>query len=312
MNDDNRILYWLTALILFLMPLGIIEISKMQSNVLIPLTVLIALYKLYKKEFKISFYEKYAIFFVIAILISLYFSNYDPVKGYKNLRGDLKWIFLPTLLGQLEIKKSHYKYTIISFLIGSLLIFKKGINEIFSWVGKTPENIKNILDLDVYKNGIIGGYRLSRIFNTLTVTALILGVMVFIFYYLVRDQEIKKRYKIIFVILALFTIFLFMTTKSVGMYVAMFGTVIMMLLINIKKENIKKITISLILVIVFSTLMLKTPYFSRVKIKMKTGDPARIEIYKGTLPMIKDNLLNGVGYDLYEYGISYFEKTPNY
>lgn len=302
--DYDITMEYIIKILMCLMPMATLGIRKLQFNVLIPLLLILSIVQIYKKGLKISFYEKYLLFFIIVVLISLGFSNYPIKSGLKAGKGFLWVLVLPTLFGQFKIKEKYFKYSFISMILGSLILYKGFLEEIqkilkihFGVIEPLYKilNYKNVMLLQ--KLGTV--YRLSGEFTYIALTASILGMIILVVFTVIFEKNIDKFFKSCLGIFLIPTIYFFLLTQSRAGYLSL-AIVAILYLTYIFKNRIIYIVVALFVSYLGLVNIFKNnPYIIRVRniFKIDISNLGRLEVYKESLRLFKSNFITGVGYE---------------
>ena len=300
----DNIVEKLISIIVITMPIAAMGIRKLQFNILIPLLFILFLIQIYRKGLKISFYEKYMGLWILAIVISLIFSNYSTVLGMKKLKSYLIILALPLLLGQFEIKERDLKYSFVSMLLGVFILFKSYLVEIQSVIsncfGKNVPlykvlNLENIQLLE--QLGI--GYRLKGKGDYIAFTAITLGTIILIIFLVVVESRIKWIVKILLSLFFIPLIYFFLLTQSRGMYLSLSLTISIYIIYKMRKKAISIFGIISIFLFLLFRYCSENIFIVRAKniFKIDNSNTGRLEVYKESFRIFKENLVTGVGFE---------------
>lgn len=283
LENSQKILFLIFPAILILKP-------RMAVNVFTIFLFLLSLLSVYiNKRLIITFYEKFLLVFLAALLISIVFKSVDSNLGEILLKRHLRWLFYPTLIGQLNIKKEDIKNTMISVSVGIfgytfrffkevLLLKKSEISYIDFLKSPLPWNHRYLAEYDIPQS------------------ALILGVTCIILYYLINIVEEKKYKRWLFLLIILSGV-TFLGLQSRGMTLVLL--ILVFLLSVIRKEKIFKI-FSGILVAVLLLLGLyfsNSSYIKRYEhIASDNSFHARQEVHREAIRIFKNHKLTGIGF----------------
>ena len=102
----NIILERFQKILFLIYPAILILDPKLANNFMVFILLVLVLGNIYiNKKIIFTFYEKFMLVFVIAVLISIIFKNTTTNSGLVMIKRHFRWLVLPTLLGQLEIEK---------------------------------------------------------------------------------------------------------------------------------------------------------------------------------------------------------------
>lgn len=302
--DYETFMNYMIQILVFLMPVATLGIRKLQFNVLIPLLGILAIVQIYKKGFKISFYEKYLGIFIVLILISLIFTDYPIKLGLKAGKSFLWVLILPTLLGQFKIKESYLKYSFISMILGALILYKGFLEEIQNMLKVHFGVSDSLCKILSYKNIILlqklgERYRLVGEFNYIALTANILAMIIIIVTVVILEKKIRNSYKILLGIFLILTVYFFLLTQSRAGYLSLIIVILLYLTYILKNKIIYLYPILFGVTILLSNMLKKNPYIVRTKniFRFDSSNLARMEVYRESLRLFKSNFLTGVGYE---------------
>lgn len=299
----NIILERFQKILFLIYPAILILDPKLANNFMVFILLVLVLGNIYiNKKIIFTFYEKFMLVFVIAVLISIIFKNTTTNSGLVMIKRHFRWLVLPTLLGQLEIEKKDIKYMFFSVFLGILGYTYRFISEMVNL--KNPE----FSWLKFFKSSLLWNHRYLFEYN-IPQTALILGVTFIILYYVICIND-EKKYKL-FLLLGLFLSgIVLMSVQSRGMTLTLF--ILILFLGIIRKEKIIRIVLGLIIIssIVGGIYFSNSSYVQRYENLGKDySSTARIEIYKESLEIFKENKINGIGLDgTYEVDKPYLKK----
>lgn len=303
--DYDITMEYMIKILMCLMPVATLGIRKLQFNVLIPLLLILSIVQIYKKGLKISFYEKYLLIFIITILISLVFTNYPTKLGFKAGKSFLWVLILPTLLGQFEIKEKYFKYSFISMILGSLILYKSFLEEIQKVLrgnfGVAIESISGVLN---FKNILLlqrlgVNYRLAGNFTYIALTANILTMIIIAVLVVTFEKNIKKIYKIILLIYLIPTIYFLLLTQSRAGYLSLSVIIILYLTYIFRKKILYLYGSILVFLLIIFNLLKNNIYIVRAKniFKIDASNLGRVEVYKEALKLFKSSPVTGIGYE---------------
>ncbi|MGL5621963.1 O-antigen ligase family protein [Cetobacterium sp.] len=291
-------------ILMFLMPMATLGIRKLQFNILIPLLIILSIIQIYKKGFKVSFYEKYLLIFIISILISLGFTDYPIKLGLKAGKSFLCVLILPTLFGQFKIKENYFKYGLISMILGSLILYKSFLEEIQNILKVHFGIIEPIYKTLSYKNIMLlqklgTGYRLSGDFRYIALTASILGMIILVVFTVIFEKNVGKIFKSCLGIFLIPTIYFFLLTQSRAGYLSLIIVVILYLIYIFKNRILYILLTIFVSCLGLINIFTDNPYVVRAKniFKFDASNLARLEVYKESLRLFKTNFITGVGYE---------------
>lgn len=134
----NSILEKFQKFLFLIYPAVLILDPKLANNFMVFVLLVLVLGNIYiNKKIVFTFYEKFMLAFVVAILISIVFKNTTTSSGIVMIKRHLRWLILPTLLGQLKIKKEDIKCMFLSTFFGILGYTYRIIDEMINL--KNPE-----------------------------------------------------------------------------------------------------------------------------------------------------------------------------
>lgn len=291
-------------ILMCLMPMATLGIRKLQFNVLIPLLLILSIIQIYKKGFKISFYEKYLVIFIISVLISLNLTSYPIKLGLKVGKSFLWVLILPTLFGQFQIKEKYFKYSFISMIVGSLILYKSFLEEIQNVLKINFGIISSLSGLLNYKNILLlqqlgAKYRLAGDFTYIALTANILTMIIIVVLIVIFEKNIKKYYKILLLIYLIPTLYFLLLTQSRAGYLSLSIVVILYLTYLFRKKIIYLYSLILSLGLICFSLLKNNIYIIRAKniFRIDISNLGRMEVYKESLNIFKNNPIIGVGYE---------------
>lgn len=299
----NIILERFQKILFLIYPAVLILDSKLANNFMVFVLLVLVLGNIYiNKKIIFTFYEKFMLVFVVAVLISIIFKNTTTNSGLVMIERHFRWLVLPTLLGQLKIKKEDIKCMFLSVFLGILGYTYRFISEMVNL--KNPE----LSWLEFFKSSLLWNHRYLSEYS-IPQSALILGVTFIILYYVICIND-EKKYKL-FLLLGLFLSgIVLMSVQSRGMTLTLFILVIFLGII--RKEKIIRIVSGLIIIfsIVGGIYFSNSSYVQRYENLGKDySSTARIEIYKESLEIFKENKINGIGLDgTYEVDKPYLKK----
>lgn len=299
----NSILEKFQRFLFLIYPAVLILNPKLANNFIVFILLVLVLGNIYiNKKIVFTFYEKFMLIFVGAILISIVFKDTTTSSGLVMIKRHFRWLVLPTFLGQLKIKKEDIKCMFFSVFLGILGYTYRVINEII--------NLKNvkISYLEFLNSPLLWNHRYLSEYN-IPQTALMMGVTFIIFYYTICIID-KKNYKLFLLLGLFFSGIVLMSVQSRGMTLTLF--ILILLLGIIRKEKIIRIVSGLIIIfsIVGGIYFSNSHYVQRYENLGKDySTTARIEIYKESLEIFKENKINGIGLDgTYEVDKPYLKK----
>lgn len=302
--DYDITMEYVIKILMCLMPMATLGIRKLQFNVLIPLLLILSIIQIYKKGLKISFYEKYLLFFIVAVLISLGFSNYPIKLGLKAGKVFLWVLILPTLFGQFKIKEKYFKYSFISMMLGSLILYKGFLEEIQNILKIRFGIIEPLYKILSYKNMMLlqklgTRYRLAGEFRYIALTASILGMIILVVFTIIFEKNIDKFYKSCLGIFLIPTIYFFLLTQSRAGYLSLIIVVISYLTYIFKNKIIYIIASLFVSCLGLIHIFKNNPYIIRAKniFKIDGSNLGRLEVYEESLRLFKNNFITGVGYE---------------
>ena len=277
-------------LLFLLFPAALILNPRLAVNVFTIFLLLISLGNIYlNKKIIITFYEKFLLIFLGALILSLIFKETDSKLGEILLKRHLRWLFYPTLIGQLNIKKEDIKNIIISISIGIFGYMFRMLKEILSL--KSSE----ISFFKFFKSSLVWNHRYLAEYN-IPQSALILGVTLIILYYVINIINEKKYKKWLIIVMIIDTI-PFLGLQSRGMTLVLI--ILIFLLALTRKEKIFKLFAG---ILVISTLFLginfsNSRYIKRYENITKDGSfYARREVHREAIRIFRDHKLIGVGF----------------
>lgn len=174
----NSILEKFQKILFLIYPAVLILNPKLANNFMVFVLLVLVLGNIYiNRKIIFTFYEKFMLVFVIAVLISIIFKNTTTNSGLVMIERHFRWLILPTLLGQLEIKKEDIKCMFLSAFFGILGYTYRFISEMI--------NLKNaeLSWLEFFKSSLLWNHRYLSEYS-IPQSALILGVTFIILYYI--------------------------------------------------------------------------------------------------------------------------------
>lgn len=258
---------------------------KANSTAWILFILIPALVKIKKNGYKKTGFEKIIAFFLIAVLISFIGTPLEYVKfGFKELEKPIKFLTLALLIPQLFLEKEEIdEKKIVYLFLGVITIYS-----ILVYLGSKGIFPNYYVKGDSYR--LTGGYQISSYSGTLMIINL---------YYL-RDMLCSKKYieKVIFTI----SLILIVLTNSRG---AWLGVILMYGLYILLEHRKNILKISLVLAVLLSALWnINTPrsnfykkrLISITNTKNDGSNLGRLDMWKKSIPIIKENPINGIGY----------------
>ncbi len=298
----NSILEKFQKILFLIYPAVLILNPKLANNFMVFVLLVLVLGNIYiNRKIIFTFYEKFMLVFVIAVLISIIFKNTTTNSGLVMIERHFRWLILPTLLGQLEIKKEDIKCMFLSAFFGILGYTYRFISEMI--------NLKNaeLSWLEFFKSSLLWNHRYLSEYS-IPQSALILGVTFIILYYVICIND-EKKYKL-FLLLGLFLSgIVLMSVQSRGMTLTLF--ILILLLGIIRKEKIIKIVSGLIIIssIIGGIYFSNSHYIQRYEnLGKDSSSLARVEVYKEAFRLFEKNKINGVGLE----GFFESQETENY
>ncbi len=280
--------------VLSLYPAILILDPKFANNIMIILFLFIIGLKIHdNKKIILTKYEFFLTIFVGSILISIWFKNITKNDDYTMLFRHLRWLILPTLIGQLDINYQKIKLMMISCGIGVLGYLIRLIQEVASIKPQT------ISIGDFLKSPILWNYRYMGNYS-IPQTAIMMGVTSLIFYY--SGIYIKnKKYLILTYMVSLLSFIILLSTQSRGMLLT-FVIISFAMLIALKKKSIAILNIGVMILAISGILIFSNQrYIGRYQnLNRDTSILARIEIYNEAIRIFKENKLTGVGFEGFE------------
>lgn len=302
--EYNIVLEYMVKILLFLMPMATLGIKNLQFNVLLPLLLIVAIVQIYKNGLKISFYEKYMLLFIGVILISLFFTKLPIELGLKQGKNFLWLLFLPTLFGQVRIKDKYYKYSFISMLIGSLILYKSFLEEIQKVLSSRFGIIEPLYKIISAKNMLLlqklgTSYRLSGKYRYIALTGNALTIIIIITVIVLLEKKMKKIYKVGLVGFLIPTLYFLALTQSRAAYLSLAITLLIYLTYTFRKKILQLYVIIIGVFFVLFNFFKDNVYIVRAKniFKFDNSNIGRLEVYKESLNLFKNNPLTGVGYE---------------
>ena len=298
----NIILERFQKILFLIYPAILILDPKLANNFMVFILLVLVLGNIYiNKKIIFTFYEKFMLIFVIAVLISIIFKNTTTNSGLVMIERHFRWLILPTFLGQLKIKKEDIKYMFFSVFFGILGYTYRVISEMINL--KNPE----FSWLEFFKSSLPWNYRYLSEYS-IPQSALILGVTFIILYYVICIND-EKKYKL-FLLLGLFLSgIILMSVQSRGMTLTLFILVIFLGII--RKEKIIRIVSGFIIVfsIIGGIYFSNSHYVQRYEnLGKDSSSLARVEVYKEAFRLFEKNKINGVGLE----GFFESQETKNY
>ncbi len=278
----NRNLNQLFNDIVIIVPLFLmLHISSFVINLLTIILIILALLKIKKDGFKISFLEKYIFIFLLTLVISFIASPHSINKGVSEIIDILQWIFYPLILGQFVINNKSKKYFIYS-LFGVLIVY--------------------LIRFYFHKHGIIsfpkymlgrysGGYMISQVSLVL---AMVFIILITIFFY----AKLKNKDKILIGILIIMTLYLLLVTKTRGIYLSILITIPLIVLIRNLEYFFITVLLGSISIVVLIFMFPNNKYVVRLKniTQADVSTMGRIEVWNESIRIFKKYPFNGIGY----------------
>lgn len=277
-------------LLFLLFPFFLILNPRIAVNIFTIFLFLLSLLSIYiNKKVKISFYEKFLLIFLGALILSLAFKETDSKLGEILLKRHLRWLFYPTLIGQLNIKKEDIKNIVISVSFGILGYMIRIIKEVLSL--KNPE----ISYLEFFKSSLIWNHRYLYKYD-IPQSALILGVTFIILYYILNIVD-EKKYKKWLILLMIIDIIPFLGLQSRGMTLVLI--ILIFLLPFIRKEKSFKLFSGILILssLFFGIYFSNSAYIKRYENVTKDGSfYARREVHNEAIRIFKNHKILGTGF----------------
>ncbi len=280
-NINNAGLNQIFNDIIIVFPLFLMIHITSVINLLNIIIIVLALLKIKKDGFKISFLEKYIFIFLSGLLISFIATPYNINKGISEITDILQWIFYPLILGQFVISDKSKRYMFYSFLSGIFVYFIRFYMERRGLVFPPVD----------YGDRYSGGYMISQI-------SLILAVSFIFLYVLSFYMNLSLKKKIFIFVFFFIVVFMLLATKTRGVYLAILITVPLVILIR----DTEKFFITILLGSVFLTVLIQVfpdnKYVERLKSITNPGVSimGRVEVWGESIRIFKENPVNGIGY----------------
>lgn len=250
------------------------------------------------KKIIFTSYEKFLLIFIVSIIISIIFKKTIGDGDIVLLKRHIRWLIIPTLLGQLIIKKEDIKRILFSISIGVLGYTYRVIVEILKI---RPENVslkEFFLSSNLYNYRYLNEYNIPQ-------SAIVLGVTFIILFYI---ASIQTEYKIYLYSISGLSFLCMSSTQSRGMTLTLF--ILIMVLSVLRKEKIIKILSGIIItsLIIVGIYFSNSHYIKRYEnIGKDSSSLARVEVYKEAIKIFNENKLTGVGYEGF-----YQAQNPEY
>lgn len=278
--------------LLFLLFPVMLMLNDRGKNFCTILLILLVIGNVYiKKKIVFTFYEKFLLIFISAVFISIIFQEINSTRGLEHFIKHLRWLLYPTLLGQLVIEKKDLKLAFISMIVGifgELLRFGNEVRIVKSWYSVSYRDF--FLSSNFWNHRYFYNYTIPQV-------AMILGAIFIMLYYLIGIIENKKE-KIYFIFLFILNTILLLSLQSRGMSVSLLSIILLLGLIR-KEKFFKAVSISIVsLCIVVGTYFSNSHYIKRYSHILDNSNYGRIEVYKETFRIFKENnIITGIGFD---------------
>ncbi|MGL5902077.1 MAG: O-antigen ligase family protein [Cetobacterium sp.] len=258
---------------------------KANSTAWVLFILIPALVNIKKNGYKKTGFEWVILFFLIAIFISFIGTPLEYVKfGFKELEKPMKFLSLVILIPQMfSLKKDLIEKKLVYLFLGVVILYS-----IFVYFGS-----KGIfLNYDNKGNSyrLTGGYQISSYS----------GILMIINLYYLRTILCSKKYieKVIFII----SLILLVLTNSRGAWLgalSMYGLYIILE----HRKNIFKISIVVVVLsgVLWNVNTPKIKFYKKRLIsitdtKKDWSNRGRVDMWKKSIPIIKENPINGIGY----------------
>lgn len=286
MIKNNKV-KWL----LFLFSASMIINPKFTSIGPTIILMIMTLYKIKKeKKIKYSFYEIGLGIFLLGLVISLIKAPYSVDGGIMMIKRHFRYLIIPFLLGQFRIDKKQYKSIVYGFIFGINCIFIKLIILLVQNINNINNNILTILCSNQFwsvRYGILEG-NIAQTGLVSSTLILVLGTILF------RIKNNKKETTFLIIsLIELVIILIFTQSRSAVVSLVL---ILGLILLNFRKQILKYIAIILTLLITFIYQFRTSKYIERYSFK-DISTLSRIEIYKESFRIFKNNPINGVGFE---------------
>lgn len=293
-------------ILLALIPASLLIGGKLFKNILTPMLYLVFFYRINKKGFKKSFYEKLAGIFVFTVMISIIFTKHGRVNGVEKLLKDMVWITMPIIFGQFKLNMKAFKFVLYSTYVGYFVLFyrylleiqkgtlgylkiKLGIGDILKY-----ETWELILKLSgkMWRLGISGPFKYIA-HNAAILSVIFIVILTYIFY--IKDKKIEKILSLIILATVMFFLIL---TQSRSAYLSLMIISLFLILSSIAKMQ-KRYSFLILGILGMLILFLRnTPFGKRAKAItiVDQSNLGRLEVYNESFRIFKENMLTGVGY----------------
>ena len=272
-------------------PMLLILNPKFANNILFAFLIILVSVKIYiNKKIRYTRYEFFLVFFVIAILISIYYRNVQIDNGYVLLFRHIRWLLFPFFIGQLDMNRRKLRIILVSTSLG-----------IMGFICRLGEEIYRIKPSD---SSIIESLKLSYIWNhrymsewNIPQTAMITGGSFFVFYIIAALVSNKKMKSFLYFI-SFLSIFVLLSTQSRGMFITvLIVSIVLGLLVKIIELRI--LPIILLTFFMFGYILFSTQgYMKRYEnLSNDSSALARIEVYEEAFRLFKNNKLTGIGFE---------------
>lgn len=300
MGKLERVLKKYQEVLFLIYPAILILEPKLANNFIIFLLLILVLGNVYlNKKIVFTFYEKFLLIFIGSLIISIIFKNITGEGDIVILKRQLRWLIMPTLLGQLKLEKEDISRILYSAGIGVLGYTCRIIKEILT-IKPESVSLRNFLLSSIpYNHRYLSKYNIPQ-------SAIILGITFIILFYLASVQNKNKIYLYCFSVLSLFNM---ASTQSRGMSLTLFLLIVFLSILR-KEKIIRILSGALILIsIVIGSYFSNSNYIKRYEnIGKDSSSLARVEVYKEALRIFNENKLTGVGYE----GFFQAQQTEQY
>ncbi|MFW5890845.1 MAG: O-antigen ligase family protein [archaeon] len=279
--DFDKILRYiiLSGLIIFALT-GIFSISAMDIGAGLALIFLI-IYKLKNKDFKIksSYYDKYIVIFLIVLFISyLYGLKYGDDPGsylFRYIRPFLVYYII------IDYSPSLNKVKILFFSLNSAILITI---------------IYNLVNEDTFKHHRFLETFNSHIMEYGTIIAFLFIASLLYFFW----GNIKIKYKVILFINSFLAMITLINSRRRGVWLSTIFALIVLFAVKGKKYLVGFLVFIIIFTMISPYILEERTIDRFISIFELEKHRTRLNLYEGSLGILKDNIFLGTGLDSFE------------
>lgn len=272
--DYDTVFYILLGLFFILLFITTKYSLRLANYIIIPMGA----YKIYKnRKYERTGFEYYILAFMLAMGISS-IGAFD----FKSVKDE----FLDTLIMMLvflSIAQFTIKDRLLNYIIGG------GV------VGYVYKISISYLERLSYIKGLYRGARISGGEEVWRYAPMIaFGVVVILCLLIFRKNSLKMSIGLS--VLLLLTLEVLVKTQNRGNWVAVICCFVLMMILKLKKKAIVPIFLFCIILFGIGKKYDDNIYVHRLNTIVKNGDRTRVELWKASVEIFKNNPINGVGY----------------